>query len=312
MSRPHGARVSYFCHVHASLPDEVIDVLRQRFGGLEPAGAGTWSVAFRFERNGHFVVRVGEHAADFEVDASMSSYSSKELPIPVVVEFGRLDPPHDHLYFCVSTYAPGTALDAVRPDEWVALVPRVADLLDALQSIRPPAALRVPAWPVVLLTPSAEDADGRLDGWTERLAERPTLRAGYRTAMRRLRDLCSRATVANVEPTLLHCDLVNRNVHVVGQQITGVFDWGCRRWGDHLYDLAWLEFWQPWHTNLDVALLRAELVSRWGAEPDPDRMTACLVHIGIDHIVYNAVIGDDAAGTDVVDRMKDLGLVDSL
>ena len=115
--------------------------------------------------------------------------------------------------------------------------------------------------------------------------------------------------VADVEPTLLHCDLVNRNVHVQDGVVTGVFDWGCRRWGDHLYDLAWFEFWSPWMPNLDTELLKSELVSRWGHAPDPDRLAACLLHIGADHLVYNAVKGDPGGGRALLDRLAALDLL---
>ncbi len=115
--------------------------------------------------------------------------------------------------------------------------------------------------------------------------------------------------VAEVEPTLLHCDLINRNVHVQGTSITGVFDWGCRRWGDHLYDLAWFEFWAPWYPELDTRLLWDATAERWGETPDPDRVEACLAHIAADHLVYNAIIGEPAGGLEIINRANALALL---
>ena len=51
--------------------------------------------------------------------------------------------------------------------------------------------------------------------------------------------------LTDVPRSLLHCDLMNRNVLVDEGRINAVFDWGCGRLGDHLYDLAWFEFWGP-------------------------------------------------------------------
>lgn len=284
------------------------EVLISRFGQLEPAGSGAWSTAFRFERDGReLVVRVGPHVSDFRVDAEMAEYRSPSLAIPETFELEALPAPHGDLWICVSTFAPGTPLEAAAAEEWRALVPRVADLFDAMHAISPPARARVPAWPEVLST--RDEGDGRLDGWRDRLAAERPLADAFAVATARLEALTALDHVARVEPTLLHCDLINRNVHVSAGEITGVFDWGCRRWGDHLYDLAWFEFWSPWYPDLDVGLLRNELTRRWGSDPDPDRLTACLVHIGADHLVYNVVIDDPAGGEDVRQRMADLDLL---
>jgi len=285
--------------------EEVIEVLTHHFGELSLAGSGAWSTAFRFRRhNQDLVVRVGEHVSDF---AEMSAYDSPSLPIPRVLELDRLLAPHEHLYVCVSTFAPGEPLESVTPEAWVELVPAVADILDAMRGVVPPATGALVAWPQVLL--GTNDGDSRHGGWPERLTAQPDQLAGHEEAINSLRELCRLPQVAKVQPTLLHCDLVNRNVHVADGVITGVFDWGCRRWGDHLYDLAWFEFWAPWMPNLDIGLLRLELVRRWGEVPDPDRHAACLLHIGADHLVYNAAIDDPDGGNAVLDRLLDLSLI---
>lgn len=114
--------------------------------------------------------------------------------------------------------------------------------------------------------------------------------------------------------TLVHGDLINRNVHIDAGSITGIFDWGCQRWGDHLFDLAWFDFWSPWHPNLDVDLLRATLRARWstaGYAPDDEavRMHVCLIYIGLEHLIYNATIDRWNDLDDVVDRMTALDLI---
>ena len=93
----------------------------------------------------------------------------------------------------------------------------------------------------------------------------------------------------------------------------GVFDWGCQRWGDHLFDLSWFEFWSPWHSNLDVSLLRAALERRWARagyvpEHQQERRLACLIYIGLEHLIYNATIGRWDDLDDVTYRMTDLEL----
>jgi len=103
-----------------------------------------------------------------------------------------------------------------------------------------------------------------------------------------------------VPRSVIHCDLINRNVHVVGDTITGIFDWGCGRYGDPLYDLAWFDFWSPWFPNLDVDLL----VEASALPTGGDRHLACLLHIGLDHLGYNATLGDVANLMATADRMR--------
>lgn len=290
------------------VPVGVIEALDERFGPVTCIGAGAWSTAFGFTRNGRdLVVRVGEYVSDFLVDAEMSAYASPSLPIPQVIDVDRLDPPHDRFHLCVSTFAPGRPLEMVAEDEWSVLVPAVADLFEALRAVGPPSESAVLPWSAVLL--GRDESDGRLAGWKGKLSAHIEAHAAYQESMAHLTQLCELASVSEVTQTLLHCDMINRNVHVQQGRITGVFDWGCRRWGDHLYDLAWMEFWAPWHPNLDIGALRDELVTRWQIEPDVDRFSACLVHIGADHLIYNAVIDDTEGLGQVRARMIELDLI---
>lgn len=296
--------------MEATVGADVVEVLRQRFGDVEHIGAGAWSTAFRCVIDGEpMVVRVGKHVDDFRLDEEMSAYSSADLPIPVVSHVERLAAPHDDFFLCVSTFAPGEPLEHVAADEWADLVPSVVALLGALRSVHRPVAAVVQPWSELLREVPPNDR-GRLAGWRDQLEGQPDQFDTYQRVMRRLNDLSEAPSVRSVSPTLLHCDLINRNVHVQDNRITGVFDWGCRRWGDHLFDFAWFQFWDPWMTTLDVELLQAELVAEWGAPPDEDRMAVCLLYIGAEHLIYNAFIGDTAAGVDLTRRISELGLIE--
>ena len=110
---------------------------------------------------------------------------------------------------------------------------------------------------------------------------------------------------------LYHADLMNRNVLAGDIAITGVLDWGCACYGDHLYDLAWFDFWAPWHPNLDIAYLRSELEHRWRAAGYTPRnlaarLQACYLHIGLDHLAYNAWLEDWPTLSATAERMRKL------
>jgi len=155
-----------------------------------------------------------------------------------------------------------------------------------------------------------DDLDPRGAGWPAKLATSTRGSEAFAAGFARLREL----DVGPAPLTLVHGDLINRNVHVDAGRITGIFDWGCQRWGDHLYDLAWFEFWSPWHPNLDAELLNRVLRGRWaltGFTPRREtvRVQASLTYIGLEHLIYNATIDGWDDLNDVVDRMTTLKLL---
>src|SRR5579875_1868033 len=98
--------------------------------------------------------------------------------------------------------------------------------------------------------------------------------------------------------SFVHCDLLNRNVTVAGDgsALRAVFDWGCLFAGDYLYDVAWLEFWAPWHSGLAAHDIRAAARARFEAtDPVAElfdlRMRVCAIHIGLCHLAYSAYVG---------------------
>ena len=83
---------------------------------------------------------------------------------------------------------------------------------------------------------------------------------------------------------------------VQGSRITAVIDWGNALYGDWLYDAAWLIFWWPWFPQWQDIDITAELERHWdqhGGLPSGlhHRLHACLVHIGLDAMAYNAYRG---------------------
>jgi hypothetical protein len=67
--------------------------LTARFGHdvsvVSPIGQGEWSRAYAFRRAGaEYIVRFSALDEDFRKDRIAAGYSSRDLPIPVVVEIG--------------------------------------------------------------------------------------------------------------------------------------------------------------------------------------------------------------------------------
>ena len=148
----------------------------------------------------------------------------------------------------------------------------------------------------------------RTHGWRERLAaSSPEGEAAFTWGYKLLKDVVT----DSIPRCLVHCDLINRNVLVNDDRIAAVFDWGCSLYGDHLYDLAWFEFWAPWTPQLDIHHLKAELLRRWqevgyAPEDKESRLMACYLHIGLDHLAYNAYLGDWSTLLATAKRMQTL------
>lgn len=93
--------------------------------------------------------------------------------------------------------------------------------------------------------------------------------------------------------SLVHADLLNGNVLVSGSTMSAVLDWGNALFGDFLYDVAWLHFWSPWYpqwAGIDFVAEAERHFATHGVDVPrfETRLTACLIHIGLDGQAYSA------------------------
>lgn len=280
-------------------------------------GEGAWSRCFAFNM-GHaeMVVRFGHHGDDFEKDRLASRYNAEWLPIPEVVQVGNAFGG----FTCISTRVSGTPLEDATEAEWVELVPSVVDIMEAIRTVRipgpdtwgrwdPNGVAPHSTWRDFLLAVDDNSPSTRIAGWRTRLREHP---AGEE-AFTRGYELLESIDLSGVTRSLVHGDLINGNVHVVNDEITGVFDWGSSMYGDHLYELAWLQFWAPWHPNLDIELLIELLDEEWEsvehAVTNRDQRTlACRLHIALGHLAYHAHTGDITELDGITERVRQLAV----
>ena len=91
----------------------------------------------------------------------------------------------------------------------------------------------------------------------------------------------------------MHSDLLNYNVLVADGRVTAVLDWGSSIYGDCVFDLAWLTFWQPWYPawrGVDFRQAARRHYAEIGLQvPNFDeRLQCCEVFIGLDGLAYQA------------------------
>ena len=276
-------------------------------------GMGAWSQCFGFSWDGQaLVIRFGKYVSDFQKDQLAYTYATPDLPIPEVFEIG----PASDGYYAISTRVYGVPLESVSAEQWRALVPAVVAALEAMRTAdlsttegfggwETDGHAAHSSWSSRLLSVAEDRPDQRGHGWREALATSPQGEAAFEWGLDLLRKVADDA----VPRSLLHCDLTNRNVLAKGERITGVFDWGCSIYGDHLYDLARFDFWSPWHPQLDMEYLRAATEQRWaerGYIPGnkDSRLMACYLHIGLEHLAYHAQLGNWTTLLAIAKRMR--------
>jgi hygromycin-B 4-O-kinase len=283
--------------------------------GIEVVGEGAWSRCFGFRQgNDELVIRFGRHVDDFVKDQRAYGYTAPGLPVPEVLDIGEAY----EGYYAISRRVYGVPLESVDAAGWRAVIPAVVDALEVMRTTDLSATQGYGGWDADGMAPDAswsehllaiaeETNDERSVGRMARLAKNPEGDATFRWGLALLQDVVD----DSVPRSLIHADLTNRNVLVEDGRLTGVFDWGCSVYGDHLYDLALFEFWSSWYPDLDIGLLRLTLEQRWqkvGYVPPNmvNRLTACYQHIGLDHLAYNAYLGDWSMLAAIAERMRTL------
>ena len=96
------------------------------------------------------------------------------------------------------------------------------------------------------------------------------------------------------ERSLVHSDLLNRNVLTSSGAITAVLDWGSSFFGDSLYDVAWFMFYEPWYPQFRDVRVSQRLLEDFKADPHANtadletRLMCYKLDLGIGSITYNA------------------------
>lgn len=269
---------------------------------IAPLPSGAWSAAYSFETpNGPFVIRISDHPDDFNRDAYARRFQSVHLPIPSVTHHGRLNGHH----VAISERVNGKFLDDLDDAGCRRTVPSLVCTLEALRTANLDGTTGYGGW--------GSDGNGTHNSWREHLRmsvqDSPDQRGG--SWRHRLEsspigaeafDRGSAVFLRHVDHMpefrhLLHGDMLNFNVFVDADRISGVIDWGCAMYGDFLYELAWFAFWWPWYPrwhDTDIVEHARAMFAEHGADLSSFRERMCVyeLQIGLMHQAYHATTGD--------------------
>jgi hygromycin-B 4-O-kinase len=286
----------------AQLQAFLIERLAADVRNVAAVGHGEWSKAFTFDgrAGAEYVARFSTFEEDFAKDRLAARYRSPDLPIPPILDMGRVFGG----FYAISPRAAGTHLDELDRPHLEAALPALFRALDAARGADlstssgyggwdAEGTAPFPTWGAALLDVANDRPTGRTHGWRDRLATSRTGSGPFELALRRLRELVD---VCPEQRYLVHSDLLNYNVLVSDDNISAVIDWGCSLYGDFLYDVAWLAFWSPWYPAWQGVDFLSEAARHYAAigldVPRLEERLRCYqVHIGLDGQAYNAFKG---------------------
>lgn len=275
--------------------------LHERFGTaarITVMRPGEWSAAYSVRTaDADFVARFSAYDSDFEKDTCAARYSSAALPVPSIIEWG----PALGGFYAVSERMSGEHIDGLDETRMRRVLPSLFAALDAMRTIdlsgasgfggwRADGRTTHPTWRAWLLGIATDPATRGAPGWRELLEASPTGVGPFEEGYARLRELAERCPE---ERHLVHDDLINFNVLVDGDRVSAVLDWGSSKYGDFLYDIAKLVFYQPWYPawrNIDFAAkARAHYDAIGLAVPQfTERLSCYAVRIGLEDMAYSA------------------------
>jgi hygromycin-B 4-O-kinase len=224
--------------------ETVESFLKKKYKGandVQRITGGESSQAFSFSTpQGRRVLRVNVHGKHgfMKDQIAYQKFSSELLKIPEILGIGEIKP---GIFYAVSVHSNGKMLNKLTNTELAGIVPELIKTLDAIHAISP-LGTGYGEWDLVGNADRSSWRDVLLSYLKDN--EDDTTQASFYDAElhKRLRN----EAIALIEfcpegRKLVHGDYGFDNILSDGKHITGVIDWEQSRYGDPLYDIAWLD-----------------------------------------------------------------------
>lgn len=249
--------------------------------------------------------------ANFEKEAFIAAkYSSSDVPIPEVIAVGRLQ----ELHYCITPRIVGKRMDRLSPEEVLRVLPSVINTLNAIHDtdIGQPQGYGLfdgqgrgffPDWSSNLaFVKDEERSDGFYGKWHSlfktSFLDRQLFDRVY-GQMEELLPCCPN------ERFLVHGGYGFGNLLVNNGQVTAVLDWIDSKYGDPLYDVAWLDYWDAGRGYRDI--FRADYKRRSVDMPSfGERLLCYQCYIALDGMRFFARSDDHGGYRWTIDRIEGL------
>lgn len=287
--------------------EQILELLKEHFGepvqALEPVQGGhvAQTMSFRVGQQ-EYILRINPRGlgATFWKEAFIfQHFASPAIPIPPMVKVGQLG---DRVY-AISRKMPGRSLQALSPVEYEELLPDLVRTLYAIHTadvscwqgcgvFDDAGRGMAESWRSHLAAVIEEEPEGGFFGKWHALFETTFLEREFfdKIYQYMLRQLA----FCHEERYLVHGDFGFSNLLAEGGKVTAVLDWLNAAYGDFVYDIAWLDFWQGaagypglfqrYYTAQGLPLLHYT-----------ERLNGCKAYIGLNAMRFYAHTGSQEA-----------------
>lgn len=274
---------------------------------LEQIGKGCFSEAYSFIHNNiQKIIRLNSSDDDFQKDLQIyEMVNSESIPVPKIEEIG---PYPGGRFFCISYRCPGQTFDKLSLQKQKAALPSLINTLAAIHQVNN---LGTTGFGLI-----DRQGRGKFETWAEQLLNLENHKIDYNfpklykrpyfdlILFNQLRDqLGDLIEGLSITRTLVHGDFGFGNLIIDQEQVTGVIDWAEARFGDPLYDYAWLDYWSE-----EICFMREagkqNALNYMSLEGAPERFLACSLHIGLGAMLFAAHFDEEANYHDAVERLS--------
>jgi len=217
---------------------------KEPVSNIEIVAGGEGSQAFSFESNREdLILRMNRHSEEgFKKDEyAFNNFESQEIPIPEINEIGKTE---DDQYFAISKKVNGKMFKNLSLEELNEALPSLFSVLDAIHSIDVSDSGGYGKWNSegVGENQSWKDMILSVDMYAKHMFENSILeKEVWDKIYDRLVELTQ---YCPEEKYLIHGDYTTDNIIAKNGKVEGVLDWADSRYGDYLYDIAPLSFWE--------------------------------------------------------------------
>ena len=269
--------------------------------------SGMFSQAYSFIADKkEYVLRLNKHKKDFNKDIYAFENFGNKLPIPKILKYGKYD---DEFYYAITLRCKGREHDKLDFNDAKKVLPEIIKTIEITRSIDV-----AEKQGFGLLD---ENGKGENNNWREaitsfynhkfpqinieKLFDNSILeREFFEKYFKKLFNLLA---FIPKEKYLVHGDFGFDNLIIDDNKITGILDWAESKYGDFLYDVAWLDFWSN-----DVEYAR-EFKNYYVANktdiPHFDERIQCYrLHIGLHGLILAAFLNNRQDYAKIKEKLK--------